>query len=258
VRSNILHLSPDDLMGDCTVVHDSEDIGFKDVLKGLHTGGHEKQPQDATLEEEMTNYTRGCNGVPSSAETLTPTIEKRAVAEFQPPTERAHMVSTEENTGIDAREKVGGALSDANVKNSTTADASMVSETYSKPSGPQIGKSDGDSEEQRVPRPRKSSRKNLNIKSSQSPWAVLTPKPKYHADSFEDPICDEFWEDIWLACASHNVGLCVDDPKPKTHHWLTNFLYRPRSSVACSVLCRTTSLPLGSITRTLSLIKSVC
>jgi len=50
-------------------------------------------------------------------------------------------------------------------------------------------------------------RKHLNAKSSQSPWTIPTPRPKYDADSFEDPICDEFWDDIWVACAAHNTEI---------------------------------------------------
>lgn len=30
--------------------------------------------------------------------------------------------------------------------------------------------------------------------------------PQVHPDDFEDPISDEFWEGIWVACAKHNVG----------------------------------------------------
>jgi phospholipase D1/2 len=32
------------------------------------------------------------------------------------------------------------------------------------------------------------------------------PAPYIHPDCFEDPISDEFWEDIWVACAEHNVS----------------------------------------------------
>ena len=40
------------------------------------------------------------------------------------------------------------------------------------------------------------------------------PAPHIHPDCFEDPISDQFWEDIWVASAEHNVSaysvsLCI-------------------------------------------------
>ena len=35
--------------------------------------------------------------------------------------------------------------------------------------------------------------------------ASISP-PYIHPDCFEDPVSDEFWEDIWVACAEHNVS----------------------------------------------------
>ncbi|EMD31689.1 hypothetical protein CERSUDRAFT_59668, partial [Gelatoporia subvermispora B] len=49
------------------------------------------------------------------------------------------------------------------------------------------------------------------------PWTLPTPTPKVDPDGFEDPICDRFWKDVWLACAVHNIYRKVfhaipDDP----------------------------------------------
>lgn len=133
------------------------------------------------------------------------------MAEFQPPAERAHGMSIEENAGMGAQERVGSALADADIEKGqlfcSPVDASMASDPYNQPSLAQMGKSDGNPEEQRAHRPHSVSRKHLNAKSSQSPWTVPTRKPKYDADGFEDPVCDEFWKGIWVACAAHNVGV---------------------------------------------------
>lgn len=52
------------------------------------------------------------------------------------------------------------------------------------------------------------------LHGSKSKTSIRMPAPHVHADDFEDPISDEFWEDIWVACAEHNVGafsiLCVN------------------------------------------------
>jgi len=106
-------------------------------------------------------------------------------------------MSIEKDGDMEAQDKVGGALADANDENGpllgSLEDASTASETYYQ------------SPEART--------KNLNAKLGQSPWMVPTPKPKYDADSFEDPVCDRFWKGIWVACASRNVGFFFRFPR---------------------------------------------
>lgn len=81
------------------------------------------------------------------------------------------------------------------------AGTSFAPETDTQPQA-RVGKRDSDAE---APRAR-TLRKQLSSKPGQSPWTILTPKPKFDADSFEDPVSDEFWTDIWVACAVHNVS----------------------------------------------------
>ena len=193
------------------VIHGFEDVGTKNVVRGLHLSGLKRELLDATLKEGTSNYTRDGEEAPSSASALLPISEGQVVAEFQPLAERAHGISIEENAGMGAQERVGSALADADVEKGqlfcSPVDVSMASEPYNQPSLAQMGKNDGNPEEQRTHRPHSMSRKHLNTKSSQSPWTVPTRKPKYDADSFEDPVCDEFWKSIWVACAAHNVGV---------------------------------------------------
>ena len=184
----------------------------------------------------------------SSAETLLPTFEGKVVAEFQPPVEHAHGMSTGENAGAEAQEKVGGALADTNAGNGplagSPANASIAPETYNRSSqAAQMGKNDVDSEEQRTTRPHNMPRKYLNSKSNP------ISKPKFDADSFEDPACDEFWKGIWVACAAHNVRVCRIFQRQTCHR--LKFHVRPRSSAAFFMSYQTTSLLLGSITRIL-------
>jgi hypothetical protein len=152
------------------------------------------------------------------------------------------------------QEKVGGALADTNVENGplirSLVEATMASETYNPPSQAQTGKNDVDSEEQRAPRPHNLPRKHLNSKTSPH------RKPKFDANSFEDPVCDEFWTDIWVACATHNVGVCEILPS-QTYYQRPNIHIRPRSSAAFFASYQTTSSRLGSITRIGSHIMSV-
>lgn len=78
---------------------------------------------------------------------------------------------------------------------------------YSQPSQARIGKNDNDGDEQKAQRARNLLRKYPNVKLGPSPRTVPTQKPKFDANSFEDPLCDEFWDDIWVASAVHNVGV---------------------------------------------------
>ena len=86
-------------------------------------------------------------------------------------------------------------------------DASWASKTYSQPSQTRIGENDNDEDEQKAQRARYLLRKYPNVKLGQSLRTVPTQRPKFDANSFEDPLCDEFWEDIWVASAAHNVGV---------------------------------------------------
>jgi phospholipase D1/2 len=211
------------LIGDCTVVHNSEVVRAKEVSQGLHATGLQSGVSDANLREGTSNYIRDGEEAPSPAEALLPTFEGKV--DFQPPAERTQGMSIEKDAGTEAQDKVGGSSAGENGENSSTA-----SETYYQTSDARS--------------------KNLNAKPSQSFWTVPTPKPKYDADSFEDPVCDRFWKGIWVACATHNVGVLFDSPKlnlPPT----TKFHIRPRSIVVFFALYQTTSLPRGSITRTL-------
>ena len=190
--SDIVYLNFDYLLiEDSTVLHGSKVVGTKEVTQGFHATGLERGGSDATLREGTSNYIREGEEAPSSAETLLPIFEGKVVAEFQPPAGRTHGMSIEKNASIDAPERVGDALADANVENGPLLDLfedeSTTSETYYQPS-------DAPS-------------KYLNAKPGQSPWTVPTPRPKYDADSFEDPICDRFWKGIWAACAERNVGV---------------------------------------------------
>ena len=38
-------------------------------------------------------------------------------------------------------------------------------------------------------------------------WALPTPTPVVDLEGFEDPVCDGFWKNMWVACAVHNVSV---------------------------------------------------
>jgi phospholipase D1/2 len=114
----------------------------------------------------------------------------------------------EENVEEEEQEKGGSASVAAKVENGhLPADASLASKTYGQPSHVRMGKNDNDVDGQKAQRARHLMRKYPNVNLGQPLRAVPTQKPKFDADSFEDPLCDEFWEDVWIASAVHNVSV---------------------------------------------------
>lgn len=65
-----------------------------------------------------------------------------------------------------------------------------------------------DASEENLTRGRSTSRRHFAGKSANRIWTLPTPTPIVDPDGFEDPICDGFWKNVWVACAVHNV--CVD------------------------------------------------
>ena len=53
---------------------------------------------------------------------------------------------------------------------------------------------------------RSNRRKEKHIHETKGKNPTQISVPHVHPDDFEDPISDEFWEDVWVACAEHNVG----------------------------------------------------
>lgn len=154
------------------------------------------------------NYTHDSGKLPYSPHTLAPTLEEKVEAEHQPPTGCADGEISDESVeremqGVSGSAPVATKFEDGRLPK----DASLASKTYSQSSHARIGKNENDGDEQKAQRARNLLRKYPNIKLGQSSRTVPTQKPKFDANSFEDPLCDEFWEGIWVASAVHNVGV---------------------------------------------------
>ncbi len=140
---------------------------------------------------------------------LVPTLEEKVKVQHQPPTGLANGMINEENVEREEHKTVVSAAPVATkVENGhLSADAPLASKTYGPPPHTRMGKNDNGVHEQKAQRTRHLMRKYPNANLGQSPRTVPTQKPEFDADSFEDPLCDEFWEDIWVASAMHNVGV---------------------------------------------------
>lgn len=194
-----------------SVARGTEDLGSKENVQGLGEVGIESEPNpraaDATLEERNTGL-RDASNTPSFDDSLIPTLEEKVLAEHRLP---GYGMPVGKNLEGRASEPGRSAPAEARVNSghlsSAPAGASFAPETDAQPLQARVEKRDANAEEQKAPRARGTLRKQLTTKLGQSPWTILTPKPKYDANSFEDPVSDEFWTDIWVTCAVHNTEI---------------------------------------------------
>jgi len=132
------------------------------------------------------------------------------------------------------------------------ADASRDSKTDDQPPHAVSGKNDATVTEEKAVHARAEIRKHLSTKFNPKTWTLPTPTPKVDPRGFEDPISDEFWKKVWMACAVHNVSRTVwvvaDDAE---------VLPRPKSIARYSMLFLTISSPPGSSIRISSSTTSV-
>nr|GAT50596.1 phospholipase D [Mycena chlorophos] len=87
------------------------------------------------------------------------------------------------------------------------ADASRDTKTDDQPPHRRSGVDDAEGEEKLAPKARSIVRRHLNAKLNNKTWTLPAPRPKVHADMFEDPISDEFWDNVWVASAVHNTEI---------------------------------------------------
>lgn len=87
------------------------------------------------------------------------------------------------------------------------ADASSTAYTDDQPPHARSGDKDVSPEEQGAVQARSLLRKHLSVNVGAKPWAVPTPAPEIDPHGFQDPVCDEFFKDIWVAAAVHNVSI---------------------------------------------------
>ena len=86
------------------------------------------------------------------------------------------------------------------------ANASRNPNTDDQPPHAASGKTDATETEEKAVHARAEIRKHLSTKFNPKVWTLPTPTPKVDPHGFEDPISDEFWKRVWMACAVHNVG----------------------------------------------------
>ncbi|KZP31489.1 phospholipase D [Athelia psychrophila] len=174
---------------------------------GLKTSGADATAGDEALSEERQTYTRKGEKVEGFADSVVPTLEEKVVEEQRPPPQEAtgnEKPPSASNTGQPSKASLSEqAHVDGGELYGAPADASKSAAQDDEPPHARSGIDDADEQEAGAPSARASIRKNLASKT----WTLLQPTPQIDPDGFEDPICDEFWKNVWVAAAVHNTEI---------------------------------------------------
>ncbi|KAI0278244.1 hypothetical protein BGY98DRAFT_933934, partial [Russula aff. rugulosa BPL654] len=171
------------------------DVGTKDAVHGLSKTGPKRALLDPALQGGI--YTHDGGTPPYSPHALAPTLEEKVEPEHQPPTGRADEITNDEIVEGEEQERGGSApVAIKNENGHLPTDAYLASTTYSQPSQPRMGR-------------------------MTMMWMNKKPIERAtYCESIRIPLCDEFWDDIWVASAVHNTEIfrrvfrvVPDDPR---------------------------------------------
>jgi phospholipase D1/2 len=182
---------------------------------------------DKGLEEERLGYDREGNKQPNLASSLVPTLEEKTLMEDRPQSQAngkpildaiADDTATSKQNGSARHDKgemqagdIEGEPVEVRVHDGSSelygapADASNDAQTDNQPLHARQGKDDSIDTEKAAVRGRSILRKHLSSRIGTKPWTLPVPGPIIDPHGFEDPICDEFYKDVWVAAAVHNV-----------------------------------------------------
>ncbi|KAJ3730986.1 phospholipase D [Lentinula guzmanii] len=222
-------------------LHATGEAGSQEKHEILHKLGLSKdtvgKATDAGLKEERQMFTKDGRKVPGFPSAIVPTLEEKIVMEHRPPeseadddpiadqiqestvSERDHD-SVRDSSSNDAPSRSNHQESRKNdLADDTPEDPRVDGELFGAPAyastSPQTDDQppharshvdDADEQERAAPRARSLIRKQLTSKLG-SKWTLPTPRPKVDPQRFDDPVCDEFWKNVWVASAVHNTEI---------------------------------------------------
>ncbi|KAJ4482266.1 phospholipase D [Lentinula aciculospora] len=224
-------------------LHATGEAGSQEKREILHKLGLSKdtagKATDATLKDERQMFTRDGKEVPGFTSAMVPTLEEKTVmehhlrsgADHEPIADKSQegllpesdqKPQIEDSPNDDMSSKDGSVLqtksrtvlandpsADPRVDGElygAPADASTSPETDNQPPHARSNVDDADEQERAAPPARSIIRKQLKSKLGNK-WTLPTPRPKVDPQGFDDPVCDEFWKDVWVATAVHNTEI---------------------------------------------------
>ncbi|TFK81830.1 phospholipase D [Polyporus arcularius HHB13444] len=223
----------DTLDGVEQVMQATGEVASNDAAKVLRKMGVKSHGWDATagdqyLDAERTMPTRAGGTKPGFPSSVVPTLEEKTVAEHRPKDPESGVPILDaledgqagnDDTRKDQNGHAQNGHADAKEHEPTEArvetgelygapaDASIDAWHDNQPPHARASRTDADSEEGRAPEARSTLRKHLTAKLGNKQWTLPTPTPHVDPYGFEDPICDQFWKDTWVASAAHNTEI---------------------------------------------------
>ena len=205
---------------------------YNDVGQGLRKADIKSNDlgstaDDKALEEEQQGYDREGNKQPNFASSLVSTFDDNIATEHPTPQSPgdAKPILNQIPERVDqqnGRVRHDGDLGEDHLSESdpaetqvphgsrelfgALADVSKGAQTDDRRLHARHGKDDSSQEEKAAVRVRSVLRKHLSIRVGAKPWTLPVPGPVVDPHGFEDPLCDEFFKDVWVAAAVHNVS----------------------------------------------------
>jgi phospholipase D1/2 len=200
-----------------TVMHAANDVASHMADRVLDnvipiSRRNETAAGEQALQEERKPYSHPSEKEPGFANSAVPTLEEQTITEQWPPPSTQ---SDRKGPTATVNESSEGPVPNAEPSRARTpngqlygapANALSSSTTNGRPSGTRHAASDTDSEERNAPAAQSIIQKHLSSKLGDNTSSLPTPMPHIDPQSFEDPISDEFWKDIWVASAVYNVN----------------------------------------------------
>ncbi|KAF9267545.1 phospholipase D [Marasmius fiardii PR-910] len=179
------------------------------IAEKIGLSGDTSKTAGDVLEKERTTFTRDGKEEPGFASSIVPTLEEKTVAEHRPPTEQtksndaaaAHLPNGHAPKDSGANASVDGELYGA------PANASQSPQTDDEPPHASSGVNDASEQERAAISARDILRKHLTSKLGSKTWTIPTPRPQVDPNGFEDPVCDAFWKNVWVASAAYNTEI---------------------------------------------------
>ncbi|EJC97886.1 phospholipase D [Fomitiporia mediterranea MF3/22] len=198
-----------------------KDTGYYLRKVGIKSSGADATADDKYLEEERQDFSKDGKKGPGFASAIVPTLEEKTILEHRPPPEQSNGDRPSADANHDS--KGDSEPHEARVHNGSRelfgapADASKSPQSDDEVPHARGARGEPTDEEKAAVNARKSIRRHLEANIGTNPWTLLTPTPEVDPHGFEDPVCDAFWKNVWVACAVHNTEIfrkvfhCIPD-----------------------------------------------
>ena len=201
------------MLTECPAFHGTELGTEKDAVRylqkiGLKSSVANASVDDKYLDEERQDFSRDGKKEPGFASAVVPTLEEKTILEHRPPADQSkkelvlNAANHYQGNGVPPEARVHD---DSGELFGAPADASKSPQTDDEVPHARGRKSEPTEEEKATVHARKTIRRHLSATLDRNPWTLPAPAPGVDPHGFEDPVCDEFWKDVWVACAVRNV-----------------------------------------------------